>query len=50
MKFEDLDRLVGVKDSSKAKAKMTRREKETPKEENFENAAMPKEKVPIAKV
>ena len=45
-----MDRLAEVKDSSRAKAEMMRQEKETPKETNFEKDAMPKEKVPIAKV
>ena len=34
---------------SKAKAKTTRQEKETPKEGNLKKVTMPKEKVPIAK-
>ena len=50
LKFEDLDRLVGVEDSSRTKVKMTRQKKETPKEANFGKATIPKEKVPIAKV
>ena len=41
LKFEDLDR---------PKVEMMRQEKKTPKEANFGKAAMPKEKVPIAKV
>ena len=49
LKFEDLDRPVEVKDSSRTKVEMTRQEKETPNEANFGKATMPKEKVPIAK-
>ena len=49
LKFEDLDRPVEVKDSSRTKVEMTKQEKKTPKKANFEKATMPKEKVPIAK-
>ena len=49
LEFEDLDRPVEVEDSSRTKVEMTKQEKETPKEANFEKATMPKEKVPIAK-
>ena len=50
LKFEDLDRPAEVEDPSRTNVEMMRQEKETPKEVNFEKAAMPKEKVPIAKV
>ena len=50
LKFEDLDGPAEVEGLSKAKVEMTRQEKKTTKEANFEKAAMPKEKVPIAKV
>ena len=49
LKFEDLDRPIEVKDPSRAKVKMMRQKKETPKEANFEKTTMPKEKVAIAK-
>ena len=50
LNFEDLDRPVEVKGPSRTNVEMTRQEKETLKEANFGKAAMPKEKVPIAKV
>ena len=50
LNFEDLDRPSEVKGPSRINVEMTRQEKETPKEANFEKAALPKEKVPIAKV
>ena len=49
LKFEDLDRPVEVKDSSRTKVEMTKQEKKTPKKANFGKATMPKWKVPIAK-
>ena len=49
MEFEDLDRSVEVEDSSRTKMEMTKQEKETPKEANFEKATILKEKVPIAR-
>ena len=49
-KFEDLDRPTEIEDPSKTNVEIMRQEKETPKEVNFKKAAMPKEKVPIAKV
>ena len=50
LKFEKSDEPAEVKYPSRAKAKMTRREKEAPREAIPKKAAMPKEKVPIAKV
>ena len=50
LNFEDLDRPAEVKVPSNTKVEMTRQEKKTTKEVNFEKAVMPKEKVPIAKV
>ena len=45
-----MDGPAEVEDPFRAKAKMTRQEKKTANEANFGKAAMPKEKVPIAKV
>ena len=45
-----MDRPTKVGDPSRAKVEMTRQEKKTPKEANFGKAAIPKEKIPIAKV
>ena len=50
MTFEDLDGPAEVENLSRAKVKMTRQEKKIANEANFGKAAMPKEKVPIAKV
>ena len=50
LKFEDLEGPAKVEDLFRAKVEMTRQEKKTVKEANFGKAAMPKEKVPIAKV
>ena len=47
--MEDSDRPIEVKGSSRTNVEMTKQEEETPKEENFGKATMPKEKVPIAK-
>ena len=49
LKFEDLDNPAKVEDLSRVKVEITRQEKETAEEANFRKAAMPKEKVPIAK-
>ena len=49
LKFEELDRPARVEYSSGTKAKMTRQEKEAPREAVFKKAAMPKEKTPITK-
>ena len=48
--FEDLNRTAEVKDPFRAKAKMTRREKEAPSEASLGKAAIPRDEVPIAKV
>ena len=50
LKFEDLDRLVEVEDSPRTNVEMTRQKKKTTNETNFGKTAMPKKKVPIAKV
>ena len=50
LKFEDLYGPAKVKDLSRAKVEMMRQEKKTVNKVNFGKAAMPKEKVPIAKV
>ena len=50
LNFEDLDRPVEVKGLSRTNVKMTRQEKEIPKEANFGKAAIPKGKVPFFKV
>ena len=50
LKFEKSDGPVKVEYPSRAKAKITRQEKEAPREAIPKKAAMPKEKVPIAKV
>ena len=49
MKFEDLDGPAEVEDPSRAKGEMTRQEKETPKETNFEKLAMSKKRYPLPK-
>ena len=49
MKFEESDGPVGVKYPSGTKAKMTRQEKEAPREVISKKVSMPKEKVPITK-
>ena len=49
MKFEDLDRLVEVEDSSRTKVEMMKQKNETPNKANFGKSTVPKEKVPIAK-
>ena len=48
-KFEKSNKSTEVKYPSKAKAKMTRREKKAPREAVSKKATMPKEKVPITK-
>ena len=50
LKFEKSDEPTEVKYPSRAKAKIIRQEKEAPSEAIPKKAAMPKEKVPIAKV
>ena len=50
LNFEDLDKPTEVEGPSRVKVEMTRQKKKTAKEVNFGKAAMPKEKVPIAKV
>ena len=45
-----MDKPAEVEDSLRTNVKIMRQEKETPKKANFRKAAMPKEKVPIAKV
>ena len=50
LKFEDLDRPAKVKNSFRKNVEMTRQKKKTSNETNFGKAAMPKEKVPIAKI
>ena len=50
LKFEDLDRLAEVEDSPRTNVEMTRQKKKTTNETNFGKTAMPKKKVPIAKV
>ena len=41
LKFEDLDRAAEVEDPHRTNVKITRQEKETPKEANFKKTAMP---------
>ena len=48
--FEELNGPAEVEDLSRTKVEMARQEKETPREASPEKAAMPKEKVPIARV
>ena len=48
--FEDLDGPAEVKDPSRTKVEVPKQEEETSKEPSFKKTAMPKEKVPIAKV
>ena len=50
LKFKDLDGPAEVEDLSRARVEMTRQEKMIANEANFGKVAMPKEKVPIAKV
>ena len=50
LKFEELNGPAEVEDPSRAKAKITRQEKEAPSEAIPKKAAMPKEKVHVAKV
>ena len=50
LKFEKSDGPTKVEYPSRAKAKMTRQEKEAPREAVFKKATMPKEKVPITKI
>ena len=50
LKFEKLDGPTEVEYPSRAKAKITRQEKEAPSEAIPKKAAMPKENMPIAKV
>ena len=50
LKFEDWDKLVEVKDSSKTKVEMPKQKEETLNEINFGEATMPNEKVPIVEV
>ena len=50
LKFEKSDGPAKVEYPSKEKAKVTRQEKEAPREAIPKKTAMPKEKVPIAKV
>ena len=50
LKFEELDGPAEVKDPSKAKFEMLRQEKEASKGARLGKDAIPKEKVPIAKV
>ena len=49
LNFEDLDSPAEVEDLSRVEVETTRQEKETAEKENFRKAAIPKEKVPIAK-
>ena len=50
LKFEKSDGPVEVEYPSKAKAKITRQEKEAPSKVIPKKAAMPKDKLPITKV
>ena len=50
LKFEKSDGPAKVEYLSKAKAKMTRQEKDVPREAISKKATMPKEKVPITKI
>ena len=50
LKFEELDGPAEVEDPSKVKVEIPRQEKEAPKRARLGKAAIPKEKVPIAKV
>ena len=50
LKFEELDGPAEVEDPSRAKVEMPRQEKEAPRGARLGKAAIPKEKVPIAKV
>ena len=50
LNFEDLDSLIEDKGPSRTNVEMTRQEKKIPKEANFGKAAIPKGKVPLAKV
>ena len=50
LKFEESNGLIGVEDSSWAKIKMRRQEKEAPREASFGKATMPRDKVPVAKI
>ena len=50
LKFEDLDRPTQVEDPFRAKVEMARHKHKTPREASLKKAAMPKEKVPIAKI
>ena len=50
LKFEKSDEPAEVEYPSRAKAKMTRQEKEASREVISKKAAMPKEKVPITKI
>ena len=50
LKFEELDGPVGVEYPSGTKAKITRQEKEAPREAVSKKAAMPKEKIGRAHV
>ena len=49
LKFKKSDGPAEVEYPSRAKAKMTRQEKEAPREAISKKAAIPKEKVPITK-
>ena len=48
--FEELSGSTEVKDPSRAKVEMARQEKETPRKASPGKAAMPKERISIAKV
>ena len=50
LKFEQLDGPVEVEDPSRSKVEMLRQEKEAPKRARLGKIAIPKDKVPIAKV
>ena len=50
LKFEESDGSVGVEDSFKEEADITRQEREAPREANSVKTKMPRDKVPIAKI
>ena len=50
LKFEKSNGPAEVEDPSKAKVEMLRQEKKAPRGASLRKAAIPKEKVPIAKV
>ena len=50
LKFEELDGPAEVEDPFRAKVEMPRQEKEALKGARLKKAAIPKEKIPIAKI